>query len=91
MLFFAANPHAFLNNDRNLLRAGAWLVIPDMTGASPTTPIEVTAPLVATAPVVNAIPAAPAALPFEVEIAVEPADGSVLPAGDADVVIRWSR
>jgi hypothetical protein len=28
---FAANPEAFLNNDRNLLKAGSWLNIPDMT------------------------------------------------------------
>lgn len=28
---FAANPDAFLNNDRNLLKAGSWLNIPDMT------------------------------------------------------------
>lgn len=32
---FAANPDAFLNNDRDLLLAGAWLIIPEMTGASP--------------------------------------------------------
>ena len=31
---FAANPDAFLNNDPNLLKAGSWLVIPDMTGGS---------------------------------------------------------
>jgi hypothetical protein len=31
---FAANPDAFLNNDRNLLKAGSWLVIPDMSGSS---------------------------------------------------------
>ena len=30
---FAANPDAFLNDDRNLLKAGSWLVIPDMTDA----------------------------------------------------------
>ena len=29
---FAANPDAFLDNDRNLLKAGSWLVIPDLTG-----------------------------------------------------------
>ncbi len=31
---FAANPDAFLNNDPDLLKAGSWLVIPDMTGGS---------------------------------------------------------
>jgi hypothetical protein len=31
---FAANPDAFLDNDRNLLKAGSWLDIPDMTGAA---------------------------------------------------------
>jgi len=31
---FAANPGAFLNNDRDLLKAGSWLLIPDMTGAA---------------------------------------------------------
>ncbi len=31
---FAANPEAFLNNDRDLLKAGSWLLIPDMTGAT---------------------------------------------------------
>jgi hypothetical protein len=31
---FAANPDAFLNNDRNLLKAGSWLVIPEMSGSS---------------------------------------------------------
>ncbi len=28
---FAANPHAFLDNDPNLLKAGSWLDIPDLT------------------------------------------------------------
>jgi hypothetical protein len=28
---FAANPDAFLDNDRDLLKAGSWLDIPDMT------------------------------------------------------------
>jgi len=31
---FAANPGAFLNNDQDLLKAGSWLLIPDMTGAA---------------------------------------------------------
>jgi len=31
---FAANPNAFLNHDRNLIKAGAWLVIPDLTIAA---------------------------------------------------------
>ena len=31
---FAANPDAFVNNDRNLLKAGSWLDIPDMSGAA---------------------------------------------------------
>jgi Tfp pilus assembly protein FimV len=82
---FAANPHAFLNNDRDLLRAGAWLVIPDMTGASAATPVEASAPLDAAAPVVNAMPAAPAELPLE--LTVEPAEDFVSPTGDADVAI----
>ena len=30
---FAANPNAFQNRDRNLIHAGAWLVIPDLTVA----------------------------------------------------------
>lgn len=30
---FAANPDAFLNNDPDLLKAGSWLVIPDLSGA----------------------------------------------------------
>lgn len=32
---FAANPHAFLDNDPNLLKSGSWLDIPDMSGAAP--------------------------------------------------------
>ena len=31
---FAANPNAFLDNDRNLLKAGSWLDIPDMTSVA---------------------------------------------------------
>jgi len=31
---FAVNPDAFLNNDRDLLKAGSWLLIPDLTGAT---------------------------------------------------------
>lgn len=31
---FAVNPDAFMNNDRDLLKAGSWLLIPDMTDAS---------------------------------------------------------
>jgi len=82
---FAANPHAFLNNDRDLLRAGAWLAIPDMSGASAAIPVEASAPLDAAAPVVNAMPAAPAELPLE--LTVEPAEDFVSPTGDADVAI----
>lgn len=32
---FAANPHAFVDNDPNLLTAGSWLDIPDLSGAAP--------------------------------------------------------
>jgi len=65
---FAANPHAFMNNDRNLLRAGAWLVIPDMSRVSPATPIEATAPPVATAAAATALPAASTALPTDAAV-----------------------
>jgi len=94
---FAANPHAFLNNDRNLLRAGAWLVIPDLTGASPAPPIEATVPPVATAAVATALPATPTALPTGVavdvaaEVAVVVAEEFALDEslrfGAADIVV----
>ena len=32
---FAANPEAFLDNDPNRLKAGAWLTIPGMDGSAP--------------------------------------------------------
>jgi hypothetical protein len=48
-VIFAVNPDAFLNDDRNLLKAGSWLVIPDMSGetvvaaASDASPVPQTA------------------------------------------------
>ena len=65
---FAANPHAFLNQDRDLLRAGAWLVIPDLTGASAVgANAGVSGEPVDTAATASATPAAAAAVPVEVE------------------------
>ena len=32
---FAANPHAFMGNDPNRLKAGAWLTIPSLDGTAP--------------------------------------------------------
>jgi len=34
---FAANPHAFLDNDPNRLKAGSWLMIPDFGAQTPLT------------------------------------------------------
>lgn len=34
-LIFSANPEAFLDNDPNRLKAGAWLTIPSMDGSAP--------------------------------------------------------
>ena len=54
---FAANPDAFIDNDPNMLKAGAWLEIPSLDG---------------TAPVVSAAPASePAATPETVAAPAE--------------------
>ncbi len=55
-LIFGANPDAFIGNDPNKLKAGAWLTIPSLDGS--------------TAPVVAA--ATPAALPTTTRSAVAP-------------------
>ncbi len=36
---FAANPHAFLDNDPNLLKAGSWLDIPDLSDQAAVTAV----------------------------------------------------
>lgn len=46
---FAANPDAFMNNDRDLLKAGIWLLIPNLSGAA-AEPVSVVAGTIDTAP-----------------------------------------
>ena len=54
---FAANPDAFLNNDINLLKAGNWLVIPELVGGSVAAPTETrTVPQTTVVPVVEQAP-----------------------------------
>ena len=48
---FVANPDAFIDNDPNKLKAGAWLTIPSLDGSAPVVSVAApaTAPAVATA------------------------------------------
>ncbi len=57
---FAANPEAFLDNDPDLLKAGSWLVIPDMFGGSATA----TAIATTTAPQTTAAPNAASSVSY---------------------------
>jgi len=63
---FAANPDAFLNNDPNLLKAGSWLVIPDMTGGSAVTQTTVAPDVESSAFYAGVTVAETAAAPAEV-------------------------
>ncbi len=57
---FAANPDAFLDNDPDLLKAGSWLVIPDLIGGSTTA----TATGTTTAPQTTVAPNAASSVPY---------------------------
>ena len=52
---FAANPDAFIDNDPNRIKAGAWLTIPSLDGTAPVvkapTKAREAAPVVATTPI----------------------------------------
>lgn len=65
---FAANPHAFLNDDMNQLKAGVWLDIPDFGQGAPVTVAD--QPATASAPSTAATPAA------TVADVVEPSSGA---------------
>jgi hypothetical protein len=81
---FAANPHAFLDNDPNLLKAGSWLDIPDLTDATAVTTLATSQP--ATEPV-NRTPTAgayPGAAIAATETAIEP-EAPAEPAEPAEV------
>jgi len=71
---FAANPDAFLDNDPDLLKAGSWLVIPDMIGGSATA----TATGTTTAPQTTAAPDAASSVSYSgitvAETAAAPAE-----------------
>jgi len=74
---FAANPDAFLDNDPDLLKAGSWLVIPDMIGGSATA----TATGTTTAPQTTAAPNAASSVSYSgvtvAETAAVPAPAEV--------------
>ena len=74
---FAANPDAFLDNDPDLLKAGSWLVIPDMIGGSATA----TATATTTAPQTTAAPNAASSVSYTgvtvAETAAAPAPAEV--------------
>jgi hypothetical protein len=57
---FAANPDAFLDNDPDLLKAGSWLVIPDLIGGS----VTATATATTTAPQTTAAPDAASSVSY---------------------------
>jgi hypothetical protein len=57
---FAANPDAFLDNDPDLLKAGSWLVIPDLIGGSATA----TATATTTAPQTTSAPSAASSVSY---------------------------
>jgi hypothetical protein len=54
---FAANPHAFLDNDRNLLKAGSWLDIPDMSNLPAVATADSSPPLSQQAPTTEPVAA----------------------------------
>ncbi|MDJ0905771.1 MAG: hypothetical protein QNI96_07110 [Woeseiaceae bacterium] len=70
---FTANPDAFLDNDRNKLRAGSWLTIPSF-GASASEPAESTVPAVAdtTSPARTSSVYEPASVPAPAPAGIEP-------------------
>jgi len=74
---FAANPDAFLDNDPDLLKAGNWLVIPDLIGGSGTA----TATATTTAPQTTAAPDAASSVSYSgvtvAETAAVPAPAEV--------------
>ena len=68
---FAANPDAFISNDPNRLKAGAWLTIPSLDGTAPV--VSAPAEPVAAEP---AVPATPDSVPgsvYEPTVVTEPA------------------
>ena len=74
---FAANPDAFLDNDPDLLKAGSWLVIPDLIGGS----VTATATATTTAPQTTAAPDATSSVSYSgvtvAETAAVPAPAEV--------------
>jgi hypothetical protein len=42
---FSANPHAFLDNDPNLLKAGSWLDIPDLSDGTAVSTVAINEPV----------------------------------------------
>jgi hypothetical protein len=88
---FEANPDAFLDNDPNLLKAGSWLDIPDLTDAGVVTTLASSQPVtepVSQTPTATAYPGAAIAqtetaieseAPAEVATAVESAQDQSLP------------
>lgn len=74
---FEANPEAFMHNDPNQLKAGAWLAIPDFAGAAPVAP-DAAAP--AAAP---GLAAAPAGTNDVVSVYVTPAANATPAANTA--------
>jgi hypothetical protein len=68
---FAANPDAFIDNDPNRLKAGAWLTIPSLDGTAPV--VSATVKPVAAEPVVPATPDSAPGSVYEPGVAAEPA------------------
>ena len=66
---FAANPDAFLDNNPDLLKAGSWLVIPELIGGSATA----TATGITTAPQTTAAPNAASSVSYSGVTAAETA------------------
>jgi hypothetical protein len=66
---FDANPDAFINNDPNRLKAGAWLTIPSLDGTAPI--VSAPGETAAARPIVAATPESEPATVYEPQLAVE--------------------
>lgn len=78
---YAANPGAFLNNDINLLKAGSWLVIPEMVSGSITAATESRA-----TPQTMVVPTIEDAAPLTTTSSVAESASTATPAETAPVV-----
>ena len=68
---FAANPDAFVGNDPNRLKAGAWLTIPSLDGTAPV--VSAPAEPVAAEPTVASTPNSATGSVYEPAVVTEPA------------------